>query len=192
MAPCRSSQRGQVPCAAHGEVDVWPSLSQPPVLDEAPRVLGRYDAIDRKGYVDSSFFVEVDRWWSKVETAWDFLMYSTGVADGERWSRELAATEELRRIQSLASCRAFLRGEDDFNPMLTAAHVVLRVAKGLSRIPSRNEMETFWGRFLSVDLDDLKCRLFEPSYAEGFVDGALDLTGQLKAKTFEADRTAAK
>lgn len=188
-------------------------LRIPPGVYEAPfwptlkNSLSDLDAIKptAKIPIDISFLYAASHQWDRIQGVWDCLLYSGGLAHGNLWAREHATTKELSRLKSAVRDHGWwsdLRNGVKYHPPWTPAHVFLSTVRdkvepedaescGMPPL-EHEEFEEFWQRFTSADLEDPKCNLYHPKYIEGFVDGALNLSGELKNKFSGTDTTTAQ
>ena len=153
----------------------------------------------------TSFLFEVMIQWGRIRGAWCNLVYSDGLVHGKLWARKHATAKELSLVKLRLSTDGWWDGVDnweDVDPAWTPAHSFLctvrnKVAPEDAEMYGQpplehGEFEKFWQRFTSADLKDARCNLYHPKYIEGFVDGALDLSEELRTKFSGTDVTVAQ
>jgi hypothetical protein len=182
------------------EAPFWPRLRDS--LSELGAL--RPDA-KKTSWIDTSFHSEALGEWAKSEGTWGYLVYSDGLAHGKLWTQKHATTKELSRLKSAVRDDGWwihLRDTWETDPAWTPAHRFLSAVRGkedqwYSNKPGKpplehDEFKKFWECFTSADLEDPSCSLYHPKYTEGFVDGALNLSGGLKNKFSGTNATTAQ
>lgn len=137
----------------------------------------------------------------------DFIFHLQGLKDGVRWSRDIATAEQRMRLKTHYSDNKIYLDNNrlfSYEPYGTATHIPATVIvdwvyTGLNGEEYMNvaadsfEFREFWTPFLSEPIEEVMTNLLSevgtrghklrvPAYAEGFVDGALGLTQQLRSE----------
>ena len=187
------------------------SGSVPRQVSEAPFWPELKDSLSRLGVIrpgsrsiDLCFAEEALFRWGRIRGAWVHLVYSDGLAHGKLWAWEHATAKELGRLNSAIRDDYWWSGvRDTWDVALdwTPAHTFLCTvwdkvapedAESSGKPPLvHGKFEEFWQCFTSTDLEDVRCNLYLPEYIEGFADGALNLSGELRAKFLGTDVTVA-
>jgi len=179
-------------------------------LDEAFRELRNH--LESWGNEYSRAFIScVRRHWNVIRRSWENVLYTQGIADGSRWASDIAHPKQVERIRSEIKQRSLDTPWEelwfcDKMEYCTPAHrlVVWVLGDEYPRLPPAHgddigdivtdcdEFKQFWQPFIAgpVDevLDDLKkvggkfSKLESETYIAGFVDGALAISQDLKAK----------
>lgn len=157
----------------------------------------------------AAFLDEVDSRWQWIEQAWQHATYAEGVADGRRWASTIAPADQLERLRSALSNsgREVMIGTRERNCLLAAAHGLTAWILGHDVYRPRlildgedeyeeydsdgEQFKSFWQPFFAEPVDEVinsvdvqgtnaKCKLIEPDYIRGFIDGATGLSEQLR------------
>ncbi len=159
----------------------------------------------------TAFLDEVDAYWQWIGPAWRYAAYAEGVADGRRWAASLATPDQLDRLRSALrnSGRRVLIDTEERYEDLPAAHGLLTWILGQDVYEPRvtfdvdgdkeyeydsdsQAFKSFWQPFFAEPIDEVlesvdvegtnaKCKLIEPDYIHGFIDGATGLSDRLRA-----------
>lgn len=158
----------------------------------------------------AAFLDEVDARWQWIKQAWKYAKYAAGISDGRQWATTIATTDQLERLRSALrnSGRRVMIDTDDRGCLLTAAHSLLAWTLGRDVYQPRvlldgdgeyeeydsdsEEFKSFWQPFFAEPMDEVlesldvegtnaKCKLIEPDYIRGFIDGATGLSDRLRA-----------
>lgn len=179
----------------------WKGLSLDHPLSKLLQTRGRDYA--------SAFLDQVDSHWQWIELAWKHATYAEGVAEGRRWASTIAPADQLERLRSALcnSGREVMFDTEDRNCLLEAAHGLTAwiighdvyrpqvVQDGEDEYEeydsNSDEFKSFWQPFFAEPIEEViesmgvrgtnsKCKLFEPDYIRGFIDGATGLSEKLR------------
>jgi hypothetical protein len=157
----------------------------------------------------AAFLDQVESHWQWTELAWKHATYAEGVADGRRWASTIAPADQLERLRSAVSNsgREVMLDTEERNCILEAAHGLTAWILGRDAYrprviqdaydeyeeydSDREEFKSFWQPFFAEPVDEVidsvgvqgtnaKCKLIEPDYIRGFIDGATGLSHQLR------------
>lgn len=111
---------------------------------------------------------------SKIES--DNQCYASGYAEGQDWAANIAAADELHRLKRLKEqCSG-----NDWHTIFSATGQWDPSFLSNAIAPDTKDTKFAFDEFWEMCLGDNSERIWEPEFAKGFADGAIDVWSKVK------------